>query len=87
MKANKLYVLAKILGFSDEETFLLFDLAAKVRKELPPDIAIYLQGNELARQAVREAANKNVPDKVWKDFIASIAKEVNDNAGNEIPMP
>ena len=56
------------------ETETLYDLYAKVSRQISPDIAVYISSSETVRQALRTARDANATEEDWKQFIEQLNK-------------
>jgi transcriptional regulator with XRE-family HTH domain len=70
--------LAEILGLSEEEKNVMFDLAGRERKQVSPDLPEYIMDETLpnARVALRKARNAKLGDDFWKEV-----NQIIDNKG------
>ena len=67
---DKLYQMAKILKFSEEDTNKMFDLAAEERDNtVSPDLPEYIMSNQKARTALRMARDCNATEATWQKVI------------------
>ncbi|MHB0833256.1 helix-turn-helix domain-containing protein [Bacillus licheniformis] len=69
--------LAEILGLSEEEKNIMFDLAGRDRKQVSPDLPEYIMDETLpnARVALRRARNAKLGDDFWKEVNQIIDKK------------
>lgn len=51
--ADKITVIAQVIGLSDKESSMLFDLAGSARGNAAPDLIEYLNKNPNAKAAIR----------------------------------
>ena len=73
---EKLYEMARILQLNEEETNMMFDLAARERENyVSQDISGYIMSNDKARVALRLARNNNTSDKTWQRIIEILENE------------
>ncbi len=76
--------IAKLLVLSQEERNKFYDLAAK--SKAAPSVALdlpeYINGNELARVALRTAKDVDATDEEWMEFIAKLRKRAESEEGN-----
>ena len=63
---EKLNEICQLLDLSAEEQTLLFDLAGKARKSIPPDLAEYVSENRAVTDALRNARDKKITSEEWK---------------------
>ncbi|CAI3303128.1 MULTISPECIES: helix-turn-helix domain-containing protein [Bacilli] len=72
-----LEALAEILGLSEEEKNVMFDLAGRDRKQVSPDLPEYIMDETLpnARVALRRARNAKLGDDFWKEVNQIIDKK------------
>ena len=56
------------------ETETLYDLYAKVSRQISPDIAVYISSSETVQQALRTARDANATEEDWKQFIEQLNK-------------
>lgn len=76
-----LEVLAEILGLSEEEKNVMFDLAGRERNQVSPDLPGYIMDETLpnARVALRRARNAKLGDDFWKE----VNKIIDEKGGEE----
>ena len=67
--------LIKVLKLSDEETDMMYDLAAIARNTVSADLPQYIMENELVRTALRMAKKNQTPDEKWEKFIKEIIRK------------
>lgn len=73
---DKLYEMARILKFTEEETNTMFDLAAGERDNaVSPDLPEYIMSNETARAALRMARDNNISEAKWQKVIEMLEQE------------
>lgn len=73
---DKLYDMARILHLSEEDTNIMFDLAAGERDNtVSPDLPEYIMGNEKARTALRMARDNNASEATWQKVIEMLEQE------------
>ena len=73
---EKLYEMARILRLSDEDTNIMFDLAAGERiNSVSPDLPEYIMNNENVRVALRMARDNGATEKTWQKIIAMLEQE------------
>ncbi len=73
---DKLYNMARILHLSEEDTNMMFDLAAGERDNaVSPDLPEYIMGNEKARTALRMARDNNASEATWQKVIEMLEQE------------
>ena len=66
--------IAMVLCLNKIETETLYDLYAKVSRQISPDIAVYISSSETVRQALRTARDANATEEDWKQFIEQLNK-------------
>ena len=67
---DKIYKIAEVLGLDQEETDLLFDLAAGNKKNsVSPDIADYIMEQDKSRVALRMARDMGAGEEEWEQII------------------
>lgn len=64
--------LARILRLSEEESALMYDLAAFAQKTVSADLPEYIMEHKVVRTALRTAKKNDIPDEKWDDFISNI---------------
>lgn len=76
--------IAKELLLSDEETALMFDLAAKSKRTLTlaDDLLEYINDNEIVHKALRTAKKRNADNEVWQRFIDNLYENENKYAND-----
>lgn len=70
--------LARLLRLTDEEKALMYDLAAKKRKAVPPDIEHVMMNTEsgnMARMALRMTNAGIAREEDWKEFIRQLERK------------
>ncbi len=68
---DKLYEMARILRLNEEDTNVMFDLAAGERDNaVSPDLPEYIMGNENVRVALRMARDGGATEADWQKVIA-----------------
>ena len=72
-----LKALAEILGLTEEEKNIMFDLAGRERNQVSPDLPEYIMDETLpnARVALRRARNAKLGDDFWKEVNRIIDKK------------
>ncbi|RBR30064.1 helix-turn-helix domain-containing protein [Enterococcus cecorum] len=72
-----LEALAEILGLTEEEKNIMFDLAGRERNQVSPDLPEYIMDETLpnARVALRRARNAKLGDNFWKEVNRIIDKK------------
>jgi transcriptional regulator with XRE-family HTH domain len=72
-----LEALAEILGLTEEEKNIMFDLAGRERNQVSPDLPEYIMDETLpnARVALRRARNAKLGDDFWKEVNRIIDKK------------
>lgn len=78
---EKIYKIAFALELSEDETNILFDLAANEKENsVSPDLPEYIMGTDNARVALRMARDLNADDEDWLKVIEMLeAKKKGDN--------
>ncbi|MDR2090710.1 MAG: helix-turn-helix domain-containing protein [Clostridiales bacterium] len=72
LEAERLELLAKKFGLSDEDKNFLYDLEARESKAIPQDIedvTMYMEAGGLARLALRKTKSGSIAVEDWKRFI------------------
>ena len=75
---DKIDLFAEKLGLSEEDKAIMFDLAARDRKEVPSDIEdimMYGEIGEMARLALRKSNAGEISEEDWKQFIRKMEKK------------
>ena len=73
---EKLTEMAQILHLNDEDTNMMFDLAARERdNSVSPDLPEYIMSNDNVRVALRMARDKGSSEKVWQKVIDLLEQE------------
>ena len=75
---DKIELFAEKLGLTEEEKAIMFDLAARDRKEVPSDIEdimMYGEIGEMARLALRKSNTGEISEEDWKQFIRKTEKK------------
>ena len=79
---DKLYQMAKILKFNEEDTNKMFDLAAEERDNtVSPDLPEYIMSNQKARTALRMARDCNATEATWQKVIEMLEQEEREKKG------
>jgi transcriptional regulator with XRE-family HTH domain len=76
--SEKIDLFCKYLELSNEDRNLMYDLAARDRKEIPSDlddIMMYSEIGNMARYALRQSNAGIVTEEDWKKFIREIDKK------------
>ncbi len=75
---DKITQISKILNLSTADFHKALNLASEIKGEIPMDLSIYLQGNEVAIEALRIAfkldsdGESDKVRKAWEGFIQSL---------------
>ncbi len=73
---DKLYDLARILHLNEEETNLMFDLAASEKDNtVSPDLPEYIMNGNNIRVALRLARDKGATEETWQKVIDLLEAE------------
>ena len=75
---DKIELFVEKLGLADEEKALMYDLAARDRREVPSDIEdimMYGEIGDMARLALRQSNAGNISEDDWKQFIRDMEKK------------
>lgn len=63
---EKLFKIADVLGFSEDERNIMFDLAAREKVDtVSQDISDYIMDEDIVRVALRVARDNNIPKEKW----------------------
>ena len=80
---DRLYEMARILRLNEEDTNLMFDLAAGEREyAVSPDLPEYIMSNEKVRVALRMARDTGATEKEWQKVIAMLEATEEDKEEN-----
>ncbi len=71
---EKLTQLAKILGLSNEERELMFNLAGKKRNAVAPDLPEYIMERDYVSVALRTARDLDAGEEEWNQFVEELRK-------------
>ncbi len=71
---EKLTQLAKILGLSNEERELMFNLAGKKRNAVAPDLPEYIMERDYVSAALRTARDLDAGEEEWNQFVEELRK-------------
>lgn len=71
---EKLTQLAKILGLSNEERELMFNLAGKKRNAVAPDLPEYIMERDYVSAALRIARDLDAGEEEWNQFVEELRK-------------
>ena len=63
-----------VLCLNKIETDSLYELYAKVSRQISPDIAVYISSSATVRHALRTARDANATEEDWKQFIEQLNK-------------
>ena len=69
---DKLIKLSNFFCLSEEEETIMFDLAGKVKDDLPPDLPNYIKGNTELVAALRTARDLGASDEDWQKFVSEL---------------
>jgi len=69
---DKLIKLSNFFCLSEEEEAIMFDLAGKVKDDLPPDLPNYIKGNTELVAALRTARDLGASDEDWQKFVSEL---------------
>lgn len=70
----KLDEIADILGFSDEDRKVMYDLAGKKRNTVSPDLPDYIMERDYVRAALRKAMDVKAGEAEWLKFVEELEK-------------
>ena len=76
--ADKIETFCSYLNLSDEDKALMYDLAAKAKKEVPSDIDdtfLHSEVGNMARMALRMTNEGVASEEDWKTFIRHLEKK------------
>lgn len=77
---DKLYELARILCLNEEDTNMMFDLAALEKDNMvSPDLPEYIMNGENVRAALRLARDKGATEATWQKVIDMLEAEEKEN--------
>lgn len=71
---ERLKTLALLLGLTDEERTLMYDLAGKQRGEVSPDLPEYIMENDCVRYALRTARDLDADETEWLKFVEELKR-------------
>ena len=71
---EKLTQLAKILGLSNEERELMFNLVGKKRNAVAPDLPEYIMERDYVSAALRTARDLDAGEEEWNQFVEELRK-------------
>ena len=71
---EKLTQLAEILGLSNEERELMFNLAGKKRNAVAPDLPEYIMERDYVSAALRTARDLDAGEEEWNQFVEELRK-------------
>ncbi len=69
---EKLTQLTKILGLSNEERELMFNLAGKKRNAVAPDLPEYIMERDYVSAALRTARDLDAGEEEWNQFVKEL---------------
>lgn len=69
--------LANVLHLTEDETELMYDLAAFSQKTISADLPEYIMEHKVVRTALRTAKKNDIADEKWDDFISRIENSKN----------
>jgi len=72
---NILNKISLVLNLTEEEKYMMFDLAGKERNEVSPDLPEYIMNKNIVRVALRKANKKGATDDDWYKFIKMLDDE------------
>lgn len=65
----------EVFDLNMEEINVLYDLYSEASGQLSPDIAEYIQSDDIIRKALRCARDSSATDEHWERFIESLKNE------------
>lgn len=71
---GKLDEIADILGFSDEDRKVMYDLAGRKRNTISPDLPDYIMERDYVRAALRKAMDVKAGEEEWLKFVEELEK-------------
>lgn len=69
---NLLPRLAELLLLSEEDRYMMYDLAAESKNTISADLLEYITQNDVVRKVLRLAQKNGVSDETWQEFIECI---------------
>lgn len=71
---DKLDMIVNILGLSEEEKDLMFNLAGRRRNTVAPDLPEYIMKRDYVSSALRIARDLNASEEEWMAFVEELKK-------------
>lgn len=71
---EKLEMIVSILGLSEEEKALMFNLDGGRRNTVAPDLSEYIMERDYVSSAIRTARDLDVSEEEWKAFAEELKK-------------
>lgn len=71
---DKLDMIVNILGLSEEEKDLMFNLAGRRRNTVAPDLPEYIMERDYVSSALRTARDLNASEEEWMVFVEELKK-------------
>ena len=71
---DKLDMIVNILGLSEEEKDLMFNLAGRRRNTVAPDLPEYIMERDYVSSALRTARDLNASEEEWMAFVEELKK-------------
>lgn len=71
---DKLDMIVNILGLSEEEKDLMFNLAGRRRNTVAPDLPEYIMERDYVSSALRIARDLNASEEEWMAFVEELKK-------------
>ena len=69
---EKLELISKVLGLSDDEKNQMLNLAGKMRKSVAPDLPDYIMKRDYVAAALRTARDLDAGEKEWMEFVEEL---------------
>lgn len=76
--SERIDIFSKELNLSEEERTIMYDLAAKAKKEIPHDIEEIMMESEIGKMvrfALRQSNAGIIDEEDWKKFVRQIEKK------------
>lgn len=71
---DKLEMIVSILGLSEEEKDLMFNLAGRRRNTVAPDLLEYIMERDYVSSALRTARDLDASEEEWMAFVEELKK-------------
>ena len=71
---DKLEKIARYFNLTNEERFLMFDLAGETKSDVAPDIPEYIMNHDYVAAALRAARELDANEDDWQNFVDELKR-------------